>query len=102
MAEYTLFPSILPSGTAAEDEVIAEIDLDHAESRLDATKCPFCDSYEGDYPMHHAPKAHPNRWRAFRRLQAEVEGDEDEANDAQTSNDAGALVANGGEPDDGS
>lgn len=95
MADYSLFPSILPEGDDAVAEVAGEIDLETAEAALSDGDCPFCESYDGDHPANHAPKAHPNRWEALKAARENAENDATDATTAQTSTES--VVTDGGE-----
>lgn len=69
MADYTLTPTqstdldLGIDNTMADDQFDA--DLDGLVSTLDDGQCPWCESYAGEHPTMHAPKAHPDRWQAF-------------------------------------
>lgn len=78
MATYRIFPSILPTGDDAIEQVWDEIDVAAAQTALDAGDCPFC-KYDGGYPTNHAPKAHPNRWEAFKRKRTSYQTSADSA-----------------------
>lgn len=94
MAGYTLFPSILPTDDAAIDEVADEVTLSEAEHAIANNDCPFCDAYDGTHPTNHAPKAHPNRWEAYKRAR-EAATAPPTATDAQTTDDH--ALTDGGE-----
>ena|SRR6056297_3631314 len=36
-----------------------------ARDLIDASICPWCDSYEGDHVGQHASSAHPEKWDAY-------------------------------------
>lgn len=98
MADYSLFPSILPNGEDAVAEVAGDVNLEDAEAALDAGDCPFCDAYDGDHPANHAPKAHPNRWTALKEARdraGDADPDPSATESAQTS--AESVVTDGGE-----